>query len=150
VGKQGDEISMILANYFGMWGLINMYYAKSEKRNNLNRYNTAFMYLFLVANTLLENDTLFPSIFGVYVGGSLVMIYKVGKKYNISYKRNLAISLTGAIGWIVAEHFCSDYTKIGHPLWHFLFPLGFYKVILEFDKIMDQLPDKRDLKTECP
>lgn len=134
-GKQGDEISMILANYFGMWGLINMYYHKSEGRNSLNRYNTAFMYLFLVANTLLENDALFPSIFGVYVGGSLIMIYKVGKKYQMQYFHHLVISFIGASGWIIAEHFCNEYTMFGHPLWHLLFPLGFYRLLLDFDKI---------------
>ena len=133
-GKQGDEISMILANYFGLWGLINMHYKKSVKRNNLNRFNTAFMYIFLVSNTLINNDYLFPSIFGIYVGGSLIMIYRVGKMHNIKIVKNLCISFIGASGWIISEHFCNHYTKYGHPLWHLLFPLGFYKLILDFDK----------------
>lgn len=135
IGKQGDEISMILANYFGLWGLINMYYKKSERRNNLNRYNTAFMYLFLVSNTLIRNDYLFPSIYGIYVGGSLLMIYYVGNRYSISYIKNLTISFIGASCWIISEHYCNEYTKFGHPLWHLLFPLGFYRLILDFDKI---------------
>lgn len=135
VGKQGDEISMILANYFGLWGLINMYYKKSERRNNFNRYNTAFMYMFLVMNTLLEYDPLFPSIFGVYVGGSLVMIYRVARMHKVHYKKNLAISFVGATCWIVSEHYCNKYTMYGHPLWHLLFPLGFYRLILEYDGI---------------
>lgn len=138
-GKQGDEISMILANYFGLWGLINMSYKKSIKRNNINRFNTAFMYIFLVSNTIINNDYLFPSIFGVYIGGTLVMIYKVAKQYKIKYERNLGISFIGATGWIISEHYCNKYTKYGHPLWHLLFPLGFYKVILEFDKMKQSL-----------
>lgn len=137
MGKQGDEISMILANYFGMWGLINMYYKKSERRNNLNRYNTAFMYLFLVSNTIIQHDSLFPSIFGIYVGGTLVMIYRVAQMHNIPYKKNLAVSFVGASCWIVSEHYCNEYTKFGHPLWHLLFPLGFYKLILDYDKIKE-------------
>lgn len=135
LGKQSDEISMILANYFGIWGLINMYYKKSERRNNLNRYNTSFMYLFLVSNTLIEYDPLFPTIFGIYVSSTLVMIYKVAKKYKIHYTTNLIISFTGAASWIVSEHYCNVYTKYGHPLWHLLFPLGFYRLILDYDKI---------------
>ena len=140
VGKQGDEISMILANYFGMWKLIDMYYTGYEKQNMLNRYNTAFMYLFLLGNTLIQYDPLFPSIFGVYVGGTLIMIYKVANKYHISYKKNLFISFIGASCWIVSEHFCNEYTKYGHPIWHILFPLGFYKLVLDFDSVMEGLP----------
>ena len=139
-GKQGDEISMILANYFGLWGLINMYYKKSDKRNNKNRYNTAFMYLFLVSNTLIEYDPLFPSIFGIYVGGSLLMIYKVAIKYQIPYKTNLTISFIGASAWIISEHWCNEFTKFGHPLWHLLFPLGFYRLILDYDKVKTDIP----------
>ena len=57
--------------YFGIWALINMYYQRSSRRNNLNRYNTLFMYVFLISNTLVKYDILFPSVYGVYVGGSL-------------------------------------------------------------------------------
>ena len=142
MGKQGDEISMILANYFGMWGLINMYYKSSKKQNILNRYNTAFMYLFLLSNTLIEYDPLFPSVFGIYVGGSLVMIYKVANMYNIPYIKNLFISFIGALCWITSEHFCNENTKYGHPIWHLLFPFGFYKLILDFDKAYELLPAK--------
>lgn len=138
-GKQGDEISMILANFFGMWGLINMYYRRSESRNKLNRYNTAFMYTFLVSNTMVMNDYLFPSMFGVYVGGTLYMIYKVANKYNISYKRYLCLSLIGAVCWIISEHNCTEITKYGHPLWHLLFPLGFYKLLLSYDKLKNEI-----------
>lgn len=142
VGKQADEISMILANYFGMWGLIDMHYKGSEKQNLLNRYNTAFMYLFLLGNTLIQYDPLFPSIFGVYVGGTLIMIYKVANIYHISYKKKLFISFIGATCWIISEHFCNEYTKYGHPIWHILFPLGFYKLVLDFDVVMEGLPKR--------
>jgi hypothetical protein len=28
----------------------------------------------------------------------------------------------------------------GHVIWHLLFPYGFYRLILEFDKIKQRLP----------
>ena len=140
-GKQGDEISMILANYFGLWGLINMYYKRSQERNQLNRYNTAFMYLFLVFNTFINYDYLFPTIYGVYVGGSLYMIRKVAKKYNIHYKRYLFVSVIGALAWIICEHFCSPQTVYGHPLWHVFFPMVFYCLLLEYDRFKITMPN---------
>ena len=145
LGKQADEISMILANYFGLWGLINIYYKKSERRNNYNRYNTTFMYLFLVGNTLIEYDVLFPTIFGVYIGGTLVMIYYVAKMHKVPYMRNLMISSVGAVSWIISEHYCNVYTKYGHPLWHLLFPLGFYRLILDYDKIKYPLIENSEI-----
>ncbi len=131
-GKQSDEIAMILANYFGLWALINMYYNKWSQ-NKYNRYNTTFMYVFLVANTLIKYDFMFPSVFGIYVGGTLVMIFRVGNKYKIPYVKNLAISGIGAGCWIISEHYCNHYTKFGHVIWHCLFPLGFYKLIIDYD-----------------
>ena len=132
-GKQADEISMILANYFGLWGLINMYYGPQLQRN---KYNTVFMYVFLVINTLVHYDYLFPTIFGIYVGGSLYMIRSVGEKYGLHYKRYLFVSFLGAMAWIICEHFCSENTVYGHPLWHVLFPMGFYCLLLEYDRSM--------------
>ena len=119
IGKQGDEISMILANYFGMWGLINMYYKNSEKQNLLNRYNTAFMYLFLLGNTLIQYDPLFPSIFGILL--SLVMIYKVANMYHIPY-RNLFISFVMLVG-LFQNIFVITYQRSSNM--HLLFPFDF-------------------------
>jgi len=140
IGKQADEISMILANYFGMWGLINLYYKRSHSRNRLNRYNTMFMYMFLVMNTLIKNDYLFPTIYGIYVGGSLYMIYHVAQKHAVPYKRYLLVSSLGALGWIICEHHCSHRTVYGHPLWHVSFPMGFYCLLMEYDRLKDKLP----------
>ena len=139
-GKQADEVSMILANYFGIWALINMYYQRSSRRNNLNRYNTLFMYMFLISNTLVKHDILFPSVYGVYVGGSLLMIIQVSWKYDVPCVKNLLISTIGAIGWIVSEHFCNEITMFGHVIWQRLFPYGFYRLILDIDKIKQKLP----------
>tara|TARA_Y100000361_G_scaffold118134_1_gene109411 strand:+ start:41 stop:739 length:699 start_codon:yes stop_codon:yes gene_type:complete len=134
-GKQADEISMILANYFGLWGLINMYYNKTQERNQLNKYNTIFMYLFLTINTLIEYDKLFPSIFGSYVGFSVIMINKVANKYNAPYKRYLLVSFLGFVCWMISEYDCNESTVHGHTIWHILFPLGFYRLLQRYDNI---------------
>ncbi len=140
VAKQANEVSMILANYFGIWALINMYYQRSPRRNNLNRYNTLFMYMFLISNTLVKHDILFPSLFGIYVGGSFLMIIQVSWKYDVPCVKNLLISAIGAAGWVISEHFCNKTTMFGHVIWHLLFPYGCYKLILDFDKIKQRLP----------
>ena len=70
------------------------------------------------------------------------MIYKVANMYNIPYIKNLFISFIGASCWITSEHFCNENTKYGHPFWHLLFPFGFYKLILDFDKAYELLPAK--------
>jgi hypothetical protein len=140
LGKQADEISMILANHFALMGLTGMYYEQSPYGNRLNSYNLIFMYLFLVLNTLHQYDVLFPSLFGVYVGGTLVMIHKVSVKYRVPYTIRLFVSLLGALCWIVSEHACSSITKYGHPLWHVLFPFGFYKLLLDYDVARTELP----------
>lgn len=134
MGKQGDEVSMILANYFGSWGLINMYYKQVDIRNEYNRFNTLFMYLFLVINTIVEYDYLFPSIFGMYVCLSLYLIDKIAIRENLSYKVDIFISLIGFSGWIISEYWCNERTVHGHSVWHILFPLGFYRILLRYDK----------------
>lgn len=138
-GKQGDEISMIMANYYGLYGLLRLYYKYNIPSRGLSLYynnmNTVFMILFIVLNTDPRNDYLFPHIFTLYLLPTITLIYKVGNKYNIPYKNNLALSSCGAFFWILSELMCTEFTKYGHVLWHLLFPLGFYRLILDFDKI---------------
>jgi hypothetical protein len=137
LGKQADEITMILANYYGMSGLIDLGYSKSTKRKPLHIFNTLFMYGFMVFNTLIQNDQLFPTIFGVYIVVTLYMIRRVAYKYNASYKRYLFVSFVGASCWIISEEFCNEYTVHGHSIWHLLFPLGLYRLILKYDKLRE-------------
>jgi len=137
LGKQADEITMILANYYGMSGLIDLGYSKSTTRKPLHIFNTLFMYGFMVSNTLIQNDHLFPTIFGVYIMGTLYMIRRVAYKYNASYKRYLFVSFVGASCWIISEEFCNEYTVHGHSIWHLLFPLGLYQLILKYDKLRE-------------
>lgn len=134
VGKQADEISMILATYYGLWGLLKMYHTEKWLINWCNGWNSLFMITFIVSNTIIEYDYVFPYIFGLYISMVLHLIYKVSTLYKYAYKRYLAISLVGFTCWSVSEVYCNEYTQYGHVIWHLLFPLGFYRLILSFDK----------------
>ena len=140
VGKQADEISMILANHYGIWGLIDMRCDATVARNRLSAANTVFMYAFLVSNTVHSHDELFPSMFGVYVAGTLVLIHQVADKFRTTYRNYVLVSLAGFVCWVVSEHACGPYTMVGHPLWHVLFPLGFYRLLLHYDKLRTEIP----------
>jgi hypothetical protein len=134
IGKQADEVSMILASYFGIWGLLEMYYVGNQTLSNwYNGWNSMFMIIFIVMNTLVKYDVLFPYLFSMYIGVVLYLIDIVSKKYNRVYRPYLMISFTGASCWILSEIHCTEYTKYGHVVWHVLFPLGFYKLIMRFD-----------------
>jgi len=133
-GKQADEITMILSNYYGIWGLLRMYYFYNKKPINwYNGWNSVFMVFFLVTNTVSKNDKLFPNIFTLYLGVTIYLIYKVSTKYNYSYRRYLLTSGIGAACWIISEIHCTEVTKYGHVIWHCMFPLGFYQLIMNFD-----------------
>ena len=134
-GKQGDEITMILSNYYGIWGLLRMYYFYDKKPINwYNGWNSAFMVFFLVINTVSKYDQLFPNIFLFYLVITIYLIYKVSIKYNYAYKRYLLTSAIGGACWVISEVYCTETTKYGHVVWHFMFPLGFYQLIMKFDQ----------------
>lgn len=140
IGKQADEISMILANYYGIWGLLKMYYFhKKDKLNWYNGWNSMFMICFIIFNTLLRFDYLFPCIFSIYISISLYYIKEVANKHSIVYKKYLLISFTGATCWIISEISCNEYTVYGHVLWHILFPSGFYHLVLLYDGKITEL-----------
>tara|TARA_Y100001970_G_C14241501_1_gene865179 strand:+ start:440 stop:1087 length:648 start_codon:yes stop_codon:yes gene_type:complete len=140
IGKQADEISMILATYFGIWGLLKMYYIQNKNLLNwYNGWNTMYMINFLVFNTISKYDYLFPILFSSYIGTTLYLIHKVSNKYKYPYKKYIIISFIGAKCWIISEVYCTEYTKFGHVIWHCLFPIGFYKLVLEFDSRFREL-----------
>ena len=140
IGKQSDEISMILATYFGLWGLLKMYYFnKKDTLNWYNGWNSMFMISFTVFNTILEFDYLFPLLFGIYILVTLYYIRKVAIKHNIIYRKYLVVSFVGASCWIVSEIYCNKYTVYGHVVWHFMFPLGFYQLVLKYDEKITEL-----------
>jgi len=73
-------------------------------------------------------------------------IFKVSKIHNTSIIPNLSISLFGAIFWNISEFYCNNITQYGHILWHLLFPLGFYRIMLDFDKI--EYSEENDMLNE--
>lgn len=145
LGKQADEMSMILSTYFGICGLTKLIYITNCKNKKIIfGINNIFMILFLIFNADEDTDKFFPYLFSIYISMVLILIHKVSNKFiNIqnysdycNYKYELMLSSIGAICWIISELFCNEYTKFGHVIWHLLFPLGFYKLILKFDKIL--------------
>ena len=140
VGKQADEISMIFANYYGLNGLIILTNQKNIKNKRLFQFlNIFYMYLFLITNTIIKYDKFFPYLFGIYLMPTLYLIRKVANKNNEYYIRYLIISFVGALCWIISEIHCTKNTQYGHVVWHFLFPLGFYKIVLNYDQILHKL-----------
>lgn len=145
LGKQADEMSMILATYFGLCGLLKLNFLHDLKKINFyNTFNNFYMIIFLSLNTILQLDKLFPLLFGLYISTTLFFIHKTYIKYKnnnellhlCTYNYELTLSFIGASCWIISEIYCNEYTKYGHVLWHILFPLGFYKLILKYDKIL--------------
>ena len=136
IGKQADEISMIITVYFAIFGLINLKFKKFISiRKKYYTYNLIFMISFIIFNTEIYFDFLFPYIFSIYIIPIIYLIHIISKNHDISYLKELFISFIGVISWIVSEINCNEYTKYGHILWHIFFPLGFYKIILKIDEI---------------
>lgn len=147
-GKQADEMSMILSTYFGIGGLLQMYFMNDATHiNPYNGWNSVFMLLFLIFNANLKYDYLFPILFTIYLSVALSLIYKISEVYHYEYKRYLIISFIGAKCWIISEVYCNEYTQYGHVVWHGLFPLGFYQLILYYDSKMTQLKLNKMLNT---
>jgi len=145
-GKQADEMSMIMATYFGINGLMNMLFLENNKYQKFYLgVNNVYMITFLIFNAQFNTDMYFPYLFSFYIAAVLFLINRVYNKYKniqeykqlISYQKELLISSLGAICWIISELFCNTYTKFGHVLWHLLFPLGFYQLIIKYDEILD-------------
>lgn len=132
IGKQTDEICMILINYSCMSNLINIYNDKLVIKK-YTYYNRIGAISFILFNTILEFDVLFPFLFGVYVTPSLYFIHQIYRKYDYHYY-SMLISLAGFVCWIISETYCNEYTYLGHAVWHLTFPLGIYKLILYYDR----------------
>ena len=60
--------------------------------------------------------------------------------YNWSLNsKYLLISFIGASCWIISEVNCNEITTYGHVIWHLLFPLGFYQLVLRYDEKITEL-----------
>jgi hypothetical protein len=139
LGKQADEITMILANFFGIAGLIQIRFKHSNYIRLIHLCNFSYMYLFLTLNTLIYFDPYFPLFFGIYIAPSLFLIRDIANTHKEPYIKYLAISAVGASCWFISELFCNKYTVYGHVMWHLLFPIGFYKILIHYDLIYSRL-----------
>lgn len=146
-GKQADEITMILSAYYFCEGLLYHIYQKKPINLKYNLiFNQLYCVLFIILNTEIYFDFLFPYVFCVYIFYLLLNIFKISKIHNTSIIPNLGISLFGAIFWNISEFYCNNITQYGHILWHLLFPLGFYRIMLDFDKI--EYSEENDMLNE--
>jgi len=139
LGKQLDEVSMILITMLFCKLTLETYYKDRLKYYYyFNWVNILYCIIFISINTIPSYDIYFPFAFGIYVKYVSVFFILTMMKFNVKYKYWLIpilISLTGALFWFISELFCNKITKFGHVIWHMLFPLGFYKILLTLDKI---------------
>lgn len=139
-GKHFDESSMILMIYLGIYNLVKLYFGEGNSNVNIfSTINNIYFILFISINTLPYLDFYFPIIFGIYVKFALYFLVLIMIKYEVKYQKwikPLLISGIGASCWIISEIHCNNYTKYGHVIWHILFPIGFYKIILLIDSLV--------------
>lgn len=134
IGKQADEIAMIISTYYGIWILLKIFLRHKNNVNIYNAVNTFYMFGFTIVNLDTRFDFYFPFLFGGYLFCFLYLIARVSMISNIFILKNICISLLGSIFWIISELNCNEVTQYGHVLWHILFPLGLYRIILSVDK----------------
>ena len=137
MGKHLDEISMILMNYYGINYLLDVFLFTNHLFDFFSMLNLYFAICFLTINTFPDNDYLFPIIFTIYLVPTIYLIIAITNVYQLNHKyiyNSLTITLIGALSWIISEIYCNEITKYGHIIWHCLFPLGFYKIIDNFDR----------------
>lgn len=139
-GKHFDESCMILMLYLGAYNLIKLYFKEGNRNINIfSTINNIYFILFISLNSLPYLDFYFPILFGIYVKFTLYFLVLTMFKYEVKYQKwaePLLIASIGALCWIVSEINCNDYTKYGHVIWHVLFPIGFYRIILTVDDLL--------------
>ena len=135
IGKQADEICMLLLNLIGNIFLIkNLYQKNSFLFKFFNFLNFFIFSLILIKNLQIKNVLNFPKYYLYYTIVTLFFLIKYNLKKKIKILKNILISLTGFIFWIISEKYCNKITFLGHSLWHILFPIGFFFMILSIDK----------------
>jgi hypothetical protein len=137
LGKQADEIPMILSTYFGTYNIIKVNCQNNNQLfNYYNAMNTLYMVGFIIFNSDYRNDYYFPNLFLIYIIATVIFLEQNYQLYNIHYRKHLFISIIGTAFWQISEVYCNQYTTYGHCIWHILFPIGFYKIVLTYDKYL--------------
>ncbi len=131
---------MILMIYLGVYKLIKIYFGEDNKNMNIfATINNIYFILFTSLNSLPYLDFYFPIFFGIYVNFTLYFLVLTMLKFKVKYQKwaePLLIASVGASCWIISEIHCNEYTKYGHVIWHILFPIGFYRIILTIDNLI--------------
>lgn len=135
-GKHLDEVTMVLANYNAVFGLLEM--GVFRYKNQLRIINNIILPILISVNTLPQYDYLFPFVFSIYMILTVCLIVDISILYNYNKTVNayLFYSLIGAMLWIISELICNQYTKYGHVIWHCFFPFGFYKIMKLYDNLI--------------
>ena len=136
LGKHLDEITMFMGNYYLICGLSSFYGIRLQKKYIF--INSAILPLYIAFNTLPQYDIFFAFVYTSYCLFTLFLLHDITKKSKCFRPviDNLSIATIGASSWIVSEVFCNEITQYGHIVWHFLFPLGIYSVMMVLDKII--------------
>ena len=95
--------------------------------------------VFFIINSVIRFDKYFPILFSLYLIPTIYYIRKVALIYKVSHVRYLVLSSIGASCWIISEVYCNEYTVYGHVVWHFFFPLGFYRILMLYDELYHKL-----------
>jgi hypothetical protein len=133
-GKQLDEITMLMANYYYINGLLP--YCCEIKTANTNMIsNTILLPIIIAVNTIPQNDIYFPYIFSIYCIPTCFYIVTTAIKKNLLNEVMLynLLSIWGAVAWFISEYDCTPLTTYGHIIWHLCFPLGIYKTLKLYD-----------------
>lgn len=137
LGKHLDEITMFMANYYLICGFSSFYGIRL--RHNYILLNSAILPLYIAFNTLPQYDALFAFVYSSYCIFTLYLLFDITRKsrcfQQVTY--NLGIATIGATSWVISETICNHITQYGHIVWHILFPLGIYRVIMILDRIID-------------
>ena len=137
IGKQADELCMLFLNLLGNIFLIKHIFKKNIYKIFFNILNIIIFITLLILNLKIKNVLKFPKYYLIYSIFTIYLVIKYTIKNKLNFLKNLLLSLLGFMFWIISEKFCNNYTFIGHSIWHILFPLGIYLIILNIDKNLD-------------
>ena len=134
LGKQLDEITMFVANYNYICGLIE-YYKDEDVKMRITTINTILLPVLIAINTIPQYDIYFSYIFTIYAAPTVFIAIDIAITYNKIKEMilNLGITSIGCASWMISEYKCNNITTYGHVLWHILFIIGIYRFVKMYD-----------------
>jgi hypothetical protein len=134
LGKQLDEVTMFLANYYYLCGLLK-YYTDEDIKMRITTMSTIILPVLISVNTIPQYDIYFPYIFTLYTVPTVFIIVDIAITHNKLREMllNLIITSIGCISWVISEYKCNNITTYGHVLWHIFFIIGIYRFVKMYD-----------------